>query len=260
MSKPYFVTLPNRGLITVTGADKISFLQGLVSNDVTKLPRQKIQYSCLLTPQGKFLHDFFLHHIDDDKILIECEGQNRAADLHNRLSRYKLRSDVNLSLEENVQVFALLNAEETSHNDPRHYRLGKRVFDRPINALEEGFIEWDKERILLGIPDGSRDMVVEKSTMLECGLDKFNAIDWDKGCWMGQELTARMKYRGLGKKHLRAIQFKTPPAPAPFTPLEINAKVIGEMRSSCADIGLALIKDEYLELIKNEQDFIRILG
>ena len=263
MANATFVTLPNRGLITITGNDRVSFLQGLVSNDVEKLEEQKIQYACLLTPQGKFLHDFFLVH-EEDKILIDCEGGDRAQDLHDRLKKYRLRSKVDLTVQQKNDVYVVTEGDgdglPDSLPDPRHFKLGTRSFIRPDNALEESFLEWDKERILLGIPDGSRDMIVDKSTMLECALDKLNAIDWDKGCWMGQELTARMKYRNLGKKHLCTVKLKTVPAPAPFSPLEIDGKTIGDIRSSCGDIALAMIKDEFVESLKDDQHSLRILG
>lgn len=259
MSKPFFVTLPHRGLIHIEGKDRLDFLQGLVSNDVHKLEEEKILYSCLLTPQGKFLHDFFMHW-GTDFILLDCEGGDRAKDLYNRLNKYKLRSDVQISVEENHPVYVAFDNEEDGLPDPRHYRMGRRSFEKPTKGLEEGFVEWDKERILLGIADGSRDMIVEKSTLLEYHLDKFNAINWDKGCYMGQELTARMHYRGLAKKHLQTIRFKTAPPP-PFSDIEINGKVIGNMRSACGDIGLALIKDDALGDLKNgNEDTLRLLG
>ena len=260
MSEPYFVTIPNRGLIHVGGTDRVEFLQGLVSNDVAMLKEQRIQYACLLTPQGKFLHDFFLHW-GNDFIFIDCEGGTRAQDLHDRLNKYRLRADVKLSIEKQNIIYGAFNQDtEQTLNlpDPRHFRLGTRHFEKP-DGLEEGFIEWDRERILLGIPDGSRDLEVERSTMLECNLDKFNAIDWGKGCWMGQELTARMKYRSLGKKSLKTIKFDGV-APAPFSDLILHDKVIGNMRSSCGDTGLAIIKNDAVEKLKNNEHPYRILG
>ena len=256
MSKSFYVTLPNRGLIHIEGDDAPSFLQGLVSNDVTKLEEQRIQYACLLTPQGKFLHDFFMHW-GDGFILLDCEGEARAQDLYDRLNKYRLRADVKISVETNHAVYAAFD-QETGLADPRHFKMGHRSFEKP-EGLEEGFPSWDKERILLGIPDGSRDLQVERSTLLECNMDKFNAIDWDKGCYMGQELTARMHYRNLGKKHLQTIRFKGA-LPAPFSDIELHGKVIGNMRSSCGDIGLALIKDDATEELKNDKHSVRLLG
>lgn len=257
MSKPFYITLPNRGLIHIEGEDRVEFLQGLVSNDVTKLEEQLIQYACLLTPQGKFLHDFFMHW-GDGFILLDCEGGERAQDLYDRLNKYRLRADVKISIERNNVVYGAFG-QENGLPDPRHFKMGYRSFEKP-EGLEEGFIEWDKERILLGIPDGSRDLQIERSTLLEGNLDKFKAIDWDKGCWMGQELTARMHYRNLGKKHLQVIKFDGAPL-SPFSDIEINGKIIGNMRSSCGNIGLAIIKDEAIKDLKNDNDHnLRILG
>ncbi len=260
MSKAFFVTIPNRGLIHIEGDDRIAFLQGLVSNDVEKLEAQHIQYSCLLTPQGKFLHDFFMHH-GDGFILIDCEGGDRAKDLYDRLNKYRLRADVKISYEANNSVYGILEQEEHGLGDPRHFKMGYRSFDRPDDLLEEGFVEWDRERILLGIPDGSRDMIVERSTMLESSLDKFNGLDWDKGCYMGQELTARMHYRNLGKKHLRTVKFDGV-APPPFSDIVIDDKIVGQMRSACGDIGLAMIKDDAVEALQSNgnNNSLRLLG
>ncbi len=258
MTNPFFVTLRNRGLIHIEGADRVSFLQGLVSNDVEKLEDSKILYSCLLTPQGKFLHDFFMHH-GDGFLLLDCEGGARAQDLYDCLNRYRLRADVKISLEKEHPVYAVFD-HPTGLEDPRHFKLGYRSFEKPA-LPEEHFEEWDQQRIILGVPDGSRDLEVERSTLLECNIDKFNGLDWDKGCYMGQELTARMHYRNLGKKHLRAITFDGHP-PAPFSDLKIGNKVVGNIRSSCGNMALAMIRDEAIEEFKNEAsaNSFRLLG
>jgi folate-binding protein YgfZ len=257
MSDISFVELPHRGLVHIEGDDRVEFLQGLVSNDITQLEEQRIQYACLLTPQGKFLYDFFVHW-GNGFILLDCEGGARAQDLYERLNKYRLRADVKISIEQNHIVYSTFD-QKIGLPDPRHFKMGYRSFEKP-DGLEESFLEWDRERILLGVPDGSRDIEVERSTMLECNLDKLNAIDWDKGCWMGQELTARMHHRNLGKKHLRALRFESLP-PAPFTDIVIDGQTIGNMRSSCGNIGLAIIKDEALEKLKNENnDSLRLLG
>ena len=258
MSKPFYVPLPNRGLLHVEGDDRVDFLQGLISQDVTKLEEAKILYGCLLTPQGKFLHDFFLHW-GDGFILLDCEGGARAQDLYERLNKYRLRSKVQISVEPYQPVYAVFDSD-IGLPDPRHFKMGNRIFEKPQDMEAESFEEWDMQRIILGIPDGSRDMEVERSTLLECGVDKVHGIDFDKGCYMGQELTARMHYRNLGKKHLRPIKFEKGAPPAPFSDLEIDGKIIGNMRSACRDVGLAVIKDEYLESLKNDTNSIRLLG
>ncbi len=256
MTDNTFVTLPNRGLIHVEGEDRVEFLQGLISQNVERLAEQHIMYGCLLTPQGKFLHDFFLHH-GDGFILLDCEGGERAQDLYKRLNLYKLRSKVQLSVEEVVPVYASINHEH-GLKDPRHNDMGYRSFEKP-DINEVNFEEWDKHRITLGVPDGSRDMALERSTLLECNIDKVNGVDFNKGCYMGQELTARMHFRNLGKKHLVSLEFKDMPS-APFTEVTLGDKLIGNMRSSCGNIGLAVIKDEFLEGLNDDKNPIRLLG
>lgn len=247
---PFFVTLQDRGLVHVEGPDRRAFLQGLISNDVEKLEPGKILYACLLTPQGKFLHDFFIHDAGE-ALLLDSEGGARAQDLYTRLNKFRLRSKVTLSVEEHHPVYAVFN-HDTGLPDPRHPDMGRRAFEKPA-LPEQPFDVWDRRRIALTIPDGSRDMLLEKSTLLECNLDKLHAIDWDKGCYMGQELTARMKYRGLAKRHLYAIHCEGG-CPPPGTEL-----AIGDMRSSSGDIGLALLKDDALQTLDGSNK-IRLLG
>lgn len=237
MSKPFYVTLKNRGLIHVEGESRTDFLQGLVSNDMNAVQAGKIVYACLLTPQGKFLHDFFIHK-GDGFLLIDCEGGERAQDLYDRLIKFRLRAKVQLSVEVDHPVYSIINAPQTGLPDPRHLSLGNRSFDKP-DLEEKPFEEWDALRISLTIPDGSRDMELEKSTLAEGNIDKLNGVDWNKGCYMGQELTARMHYRGLAKKHLRTVKILGQ-ASAPFSDLPNG----GQMRSSCGSIGLALFKKD----------------
>ena len=225
MSQTTYSSLPNRGLIKVSGADRRAFLQGLISNDVNLLDKQPSVYACLLTAQGKFLHDFFLTE-KDDTILIDCEGGARAEDLAKRLKMFKLRSKVEIEVEPSHNVY-ISNTE--GWDDPRHPDLGKRSFTKPAGE-EQPFEVWDKKRIMLAVPDGSRDMIVEKSTLLESGIDILNGISWDKGCYVGQELTARMNYRALVKKRLQTVKVNELPDGA-------------ELRSTYGDIGIALVKD-----------------
>ncbi|MEM6780394.1 MAG: folate-binding protein [Pseudomonadota bacterium] len=255
ISTPYCVKLPDRGLIHLEGADRHEFLQALISNDMNKLKSGKALYACLLTPQGKFLHDFFIHE-GDGFLLMDCEGGERAQDLFKRLNMYRLRKDVQLSVEEHNDVYAVFG-QDSGVPDPRHTDMGYRSFEKP-EVEERPFEVWDRHRIALTIPDGSRDIVIERSTLLECGLDHLHAIDWDKGCYMGQELTARMHYRGLAKKHLYTVHNKNKGEnlAEAFTKLDNGM----EMRSSCGDIGLALLKDDEAEKLKDDDGTIRILG
>lgn len=242
-----YISLPNRGLISVSGRDCLSYMQGLITNDIALLEKQPSLYTCLLTPNGKFLFDFFIYQ-DGEKLLLDCEGGERAEALLERLQRFKLRSDVSFEIEEDKTIYLSLSAHSTSFfPDPRHPQMGARSLTKPEEGEEPPFEHWDKRRIELGIPDGSRDMIPEKSTLLECNIDRFHGVSFDKGCYMGQELTARMHYRGLTKKTLLPVQFQGTP-PAPFIDIrDQNGKLIGEMRSSCGDVGLVLIKKDTLE-------------
>ena len=240
-----FVRLPNRGFLRLSGPDRLTFLQGLVSNDVTKVAPGHAVYSCLLTPQGKFLHDFFLI-ADGDSLLIECEADRRA-DLTQRLKVYKLRSKVEIAEAEYV-VFAGAQSVggAIAYPDPRTAALGMRVLsssDREGSPLP--FEAYDRLRISLAVPDGSRDMEVGKAILLENNIDLLNGVAWDKGCYTGQELTARTHYRGLIKKRLVPIRIAGTVPPV-GTPLIENGTEVGEMRSASGDLGLALLRFERL--------------
>ena len=248
-SKPYFVKLPNRGLIHIEGEDRREFLQNLVSNDIGLLDTQRAIYTCLLTAQGKFLHDFFVCE-GDGVLLLDCEGGARAQDLCKRLNMYRMRAKVQISVEEHNEVYAVFGAETaTTYPDPRHPDMGGRSFEKPDGIGEKPFEAWDEKRIRLCIPDGSRDMVPEQSTLLECHIDKLHGVSFEKGCYVGQELTARMHHRGLAKKHIHAIEGEN--LPAPGTDIEVGGTAIGEMRSSCGNVGLSLLKDEFLPKLEH---------
>ncbi len=246
-TKPYFVTLPNRAAIRAGGPDTHAFLQNIISNDMDILATQPSLYACLLTPQGKYLFDFFISRNGDD-FLIECEGGARAEALLKKLTMYRLRSKVDLALENDKPVYMVIGTEQRA--DPRHPQLGHRTFIKPDFA-EAPFDAWDRLRMTLGVPDGSRDMEAEKSTLIESRIDIFHGVSFTKGCYIGQEITARMHHRGLAKKHLIPVRIAGT-APAPGTDIMTpDGHLAGEMRSSCGDVGMALIKDEYREALKN---------
>ena len=272
MSDAKAVILDHRGLLRVGGADRIDFLQGIVSNDVARISDQHSLWSAFLTPQGKFLHEFFLAE-DGDTFLLDCEAERRA-DLARRLKLYKLRSQVTIEdVTQDHLVAALIGADALSRLDlseepgrtmsfggglafvdPRLARLGARAFlprEEAKAALDAaGFAagslaDYDSLRIAAGAPDGSRDLEVEKAILLENGFDELHGVDWDKGCFLGQELTARTKYRALIKKRLLPVEIDGP-APAPGTPVLAEGKGAGVMRSATDGIGLALLRLEYL--------------
>src|SRR5713101_3222313 len=216
MAQGNFVILEDRGVLAVSGVDRRSFLQGLVSNDVEKLAPDRALYAALLTAQGKYLHDFIMAE-EGEAIWFDAEAA-RLADLRRRLSIYRLRAKVALDERPELAVAAVfgdgalaalgLSGEPGTARqieaggivlvDPRLSELGARAIlprDRLRPALvgvglaEADFAAWDRHRLTLGIPDGSRDLVLDKSILLEAGFDELHGVDWQKGCYVGQELT-----------------------------------------------------------------------
>jgi folate-binding protein YgfZ len=269
MADASFALLDDRGILAVSGPDRRPFLQGLVSNDVDKVCPTASRYAALLTAQGKYLHDFMMVEAGES-IWLDAEAA-RLGDLKRRLSMYRLRARVSLDERSDLAVAAIFGAGEAAilglpsepgaarplgsgvaFVDPRLASLGARAILPRENAravladagiAETGFDIYDRLRLSLGIPDGSRDLVLEKSILLESGFDELNGVDWQKGCYIGQELTARTRYRGLVKKRLTPVRIEGP-APPPGAAVTADGREIGEMRSSRGGLGLALLRIE----------------
>ena len=259
MTAPSFALLAHRSVIAVSGADRIEFLQGLISNDTTKVSPHHAVWAALLTPQGRFLNDMFVAEEGAETLLLETE-RARAAGLAKKLSMYTLRSKAKVedraaSMEVAV-VFgdgaskALGIEHAVSFADPRLPELGVRLLTKAGEAAallgSHGFLpalpaDYDALRLALGVPDGSRDLPVEKALLLESGFDELNGVDWKKGCYMGQELTARTKYRGLVRKRLFPVQLDGP-LPAPGTAIHANGEQVGEIRSGSGNRALAMLR------------------
>jgi hypothetical protein len=268
---PEFLHAADRALLRVDGDEARAFLQGLISNDVNKAAPDRALWAAFLTPQGKYLHDFFI--VDwRDALYLDCERARRD-DLAKRLARFRLRSKVTIVAEDALDVvllhgsgaLAALNLLEEAgqgrpfgpayvYVDPRHAGAGARAL-APAGAdaafAAAGFVAgaadaYDRRRLALGLPDGSRDLEIEKSILLENGFEELHGVDWQKGCYMGQELTARTHYRALIKKRLVPVHIAGP-APAPGTPVLAGDAEAGIMRSAAGDIGLALLRLEALD-------------
>src|ERR1700733_5746120 len=240
--------LPCRAVLEIKGEDSVSFLQGLVSNDVTEARPGHAVWAALLTPQGKWLADFFVF-ADDDRLLLDCEGDQAPATLQ-RLSRYRLRSKVTLRAANELSVYVAWDnppsVQAIIAADPRLAEAGWRLLSPvalPTTALE---VDWDRHRLGLGLPDGSRYLEVEKTVLLEAGFDELHGVSWTKGCYMGQELTARTKYRGLVKRRLIPVAIEGP-LPAPGTPVTRDGAEVGIMRSGRDQTGLAVLRLDALD-------------
>ena len=270
--KRQFTILGFRTVLRIDGPDRADFLQGLISNDITRLARNVAVYAALLTAQGRFLHDFFLADFGNS-FLLDAEAA-RAADLMRRLTVYKLRSRVAIATENELVVCAGLGKDAlaalglprdagaairfaggVAFTDPRNHAMGARLIiprDQETALAQLGFArtdasDYDRLRLSLGIPDGSRDLVPEKSLLMESGFDELNGIDWSKGCYVGQELTARMKYRALVKKRLVPVTVEGP-MPEPGAAIMSGEDEVGEIRSGRDGAALALLR---LDAIKN---------
>lgn len=273
MAEAFYTVLEERGVLAIAGDDRREFLQGLISNDTRKLSPTRAIYAAFLTPQGKYLHDFFL--VDaGESLLLEGE-QARLADLQRRLSIYRLRAKVAIANATDGFIVAVafgagavarlgLAAEAGAAApfaggyasvDPRLSALGARLLlpkAAGIASLEAAGLArvdadaYDRLRLSLGIPDGSRDLPVEKAILLEAGFDELNGVDWEKGCYIGQELTARTKYRALIKKRLMPVKVEGP-LPAPGSQVMLGDQDAGEIRSGSGDTALALLRLEMVE-------------
>lgn len=236
----FICRLEGRCLIKVSGADAITFLQNLITQDVPGLTEGQLAYSCLLTPQGRFLHDFFISR-DAEGFFLECETWRRE-DLIRRLNVFKLRAKV--TIEDCHGLFDVYTTTgATGFPDPRLAALGRRFY-LPKNKPLTGTISPDayrNMRIRLGVPEGSPDIKPEIDTLSDVNLDHLHAVSWDKGCYVGQEITARMRNRGLVKKRMMIVSGNHLAAGSVLTQ---NGYAVGEVRStdSAATAGLAILK------------------
>lgn len=277
-----FAILHNRGVVAVAGEDRVAFLQGLVSNDMLRVQPDQAVHSLFLTPQGKYLHDFTMAASADgtDTVLFDPE-MDRRADLLRRLKIYKLRSRIVMQdRAEDLAVVALFGGDTLDRlglpaiagraralavgpseggasagvvfTDARLPALGARAY-LPKAGLEEtlaalGFVAHDAEdyrrmRIAAGVPTGADELEPEKALPLENRFDALNSISWDKGCYMGQELTARTRYRALIKKKLFPIRLDSTAA-VPGIHITNGERDLGEIKAVSGDRALAMLRLE----------------
>jgi folate-binding protein YgfZ len=233
MEKDQIIILEDRGLISVTGDDAKEFLQNIITNNIEKVDRNNSIYTALLSPQGKYLHEFFIIYVDDG-YLIDCDNKS-SEDLISILSKYRLRSKVNLINLSSDYVVGVLNlskfneiqseANRSSNTiiyresplfiDPRKKELGARIISSleklhlTVKKLNLKIIDSSKYFNLahhLGIPEKDSVNLKEKLFGLEANFEELNAIDFKKGCYVGQENTARMKLKNKLRRRLLALK------------------------------------------------------
>jgi folate-binding protein YgfZ len=226
----------SRTVLRLSGPDSESFLQGLVTNDVRRL-RDGPVYAALLTPQGKYLFDFILV-ADGDTILIDVAA-DRAADLARRLAMYRLRAKVAIEVTDLGVTQGSGTPPQGAVRDPRHPELGWRMYAPGPGATLPG---WDALRIAHLIPETGAELVPDETYILEAGFERLNGVDFRKGCYVGQEVTARMKHKTDLRKGLVRVAIAGP-APAPGTPvLTADGREAGTIQSVAGSAALAHLR------------------
>jgi folate-binding protein YgfZ len=260
--------LENRAVVSLSGGQVVDFLQNLVTNDIAPVDAGRAVYAALLTPQGKYLFDFFIVR-HGDRLLLDCEAA-RQSELIKRLSFYRLRAPIEIAdASDTYRIaagfgddaagalsmppeagFAADVSDGRAFVDPRLAAAGVRALAADPGAVFEahGFAQagadaYEAHRLSLALPDSSRDLLVDKSFMLESNLDALHGVDFSKGCFVGQEVTARTKYRGLVRRRLLGVDIEGE-APASGTTVEWQGKDAGTLMSAQGGKGLALLRLE----------------
>jgi tRNA-modifying protein YgfZ len=228
--------------VRVSGPDAASLLNGLLTNDLTGVGAHTAIYAAMLTPQGKYLFDMFVISPTPDEFLLDV---SRPSDFVKRLSMYRLRSKVTIEeMSETMDVYAVFAGQgddlgEHAYVDPRLPELGRRVISQAIPGDPEA--AYIGHCLALGIPDPSVDLLVEKDFVMEGLFDELHALDHHKGCYVGQEMTSRMKRRTSVKNKLCRVRYAGDP-PAFETPILAEGWEVGRMRSGIEGVGIAMIR------------------
>jgi len=250
--------LPARGVVKVAGNDARNFLHGLVSSDILKLVPGEARFCALLSPQGKIIADFFVVEApahDGGGFFLDLP-RTLANALVDKLNLYKLRARVMVEdLSEVLGVLAVWGAEGTTrlglwYADPRLPALGLRAMLPPQRAADAATelgaalvdsAEYDTHRIALGIPQGGADFSYSDAFPHEADMDQLGGVDFDKGCYVGQEVVSRIEHRGIARTRALPVRFDGA-APAPGVAVMAGERQVGTMGSSAAGHGLALVR------------------
>ena len=234
---------PDTGFISIFGDEACAFLQSIITANVETLPIGACRPTALLTPQGRVLIDIMVYRPASDRFLLRSDGARRD-DLFTRLRRYRLRRLIDLAIEPNIKLVLLLGNQAVekiaipmimSCSDPRSPKLGSHclVETHHLPAQMGAIGRWHANRIAAGVPEGSLDLTPERALMLEAGLDRLGAVDFEKGCYVGQEVTARTHYRGLVKRRLVPLTIAGDP-PAIDSDITWQDTVIGKSKTAAA--------------------------
>ncbi|MFL4470557.1 folate-binding protein YgfZ [Tateyamaria armeniaca] len=223
-----------RHIFRLSGADTRNFLQGLVTNDVNGID-QGLVYAALLTPQGKYMADFFLS-ADGDDVLLDAEA-DQADMLRTRLGMYKLRADVTIADAALFVHRGLGDRPADAMDDPRHNALGWRAY-RDGPQMDDD-VDWTALRVAHMIPQAGMELTPD-TFILEAGFESVNGVDFRKGCYVGQEVTARMKHKTTLRKGLAQVAVTGDAVPG--TPIMAGDKVAGTLLSRAGDSAIAYLR------------------
>jgi tRNA-modifying protein YgfZ len=256
---PRVVWLRDRGVVRLKGADAYGFLQALITNDMALLSPQRALWAAMLSPQGRYLVDFFVVQAQGD-VLLDVDAASVDA-LVKKLTMYRLRADVQIQRDD-ASVYAIFGGEvapdgNVVYRDERSEMMGWRSIIAHAQGANDVCREedatmqdYEHHRLSLGVPEGAKDAVVDRSLMLEMGYDLLGAVSFSKGCYVGQEVTARSKHRGELRKALFLVEADTA-LPVAGTPVMAGDDELGELRSSEGGVGLALLR---LDRVAEAQD------
>jgi folate-binding protein YgfZ len=242
--------LSNRGVIKIIGKDVEIFLQGLITNDIRKASKDSFLYSMMLNPQGRFLYDFFILKINDG-FLLDCP-QNYLQEIIKKFQMYKLRSEVDI-FETGYSVSASDVVLDGFFIDPRNSNMGYRTIAEVFRDTDSR--EYEIKRIKNLVPDADKDFIYNKSFPLEYGANNLNAIDYKKGCYVGQEVTARTNYRGVVRKKL--FSFESDIVIDKESEIKVGDNKIGIVLGMFENLGLCLLNiEEYEKFSISKSDFL----
>jgi folate-binding protein YgfZ len=225
----------NRTVIAITGTDSEKFLQDLVSNDVTRAGTELV-YAALLSAQGKYLYDFFLTR-DDRGFLLDIAVDD-APKLAQRLNMYKLRADVEIAGTDINVTRGLGQAPDGALADPRHTALGWRKYSS--ETVEAENTDWDAIRVAHCIPEAGIELISDSTYILEAGFERLSGVDFRKGCYVGQEVTARMKHKTELRKGFATVAIV---GSAPIgTDIISKGKVVGQIYTQSGDRAIAYLR------------------
>ncbi|MDW4497064.1 folate-binding protein [Sulfitobacter sp. D35] len=226
--------MTDRRILRLSGRDTTDFLQGIVTNDVRKL-EQGLVYAALLTPQGKYIADFFLVPDGADVLLDVAEPLGDA--LAQRLALYKLRADVEI-VDSGLHLHrGLGDAPPDAFADPRHPALGWRAYrETPQDAQD---VDWTALRVEHLVPETGIELTPD-TFILEAGFDRLSGVDFRKGCYVGQEVTARMRHKTELRKGLVRVRIEGPAGPG--TEIMADGKAAGRLLSRAGEHAIAYLR------------------